>query len=122
MVGFLDPLRYVCDLTGGPYTRSVDHQQWLAILKSKRPFLAVQFTGNSDSTSFARELSGLRADLAAAGVPHWLEFKRQHYVVSVGSSNAGVLADVRERTLASWQAWCDHVPEIKDRRLAVLEG
>jgi hypothetical protein len=122
IVGFLDPMRYVCDSTAGPYTRSVDQRLWLSIMKSKDPFLAVQFTGNSNSTSFALEQSDLRADLAAADVPHWVEFKRQHYMVSVGSSDASILADVHERTLASWRAWCGYAPEIKDRYLAVSKG
>ena len=122
LVGFLDPMRYISNLTAGPYTRSVDHRQWLSMMKAKNPFVAIHFTGNSDSASFSVELSGLRADLAALGIANWVEFKRQHYVVSVGCSHAELLDGIQQRTVASWQAWCQHVPEIKHRQLTALRG
>jgi hypothetical protein len=112
-------MRYVVDSTPGPYTRPPDHRRWLSTLRQWTPSVAIHFTGNSDSTSFSGELDGLRRDLVESSVGHWVEFKRQHYVVSVGSASREVLGTIEERTLDSWHGWCDHVPEIRNRSLDV---
>jgi hypothetical protein len=119
LVGFLDPMRYITDSTPGPYSRPSDHRRWLSILRQWAPFVAVHFTGNSDSTSFSGELESLRRDLVESSVGHWVEFKRQHYVVSVGSASRELLRTTEERTLASWHRWCNRVPEIRNRNLDV---
>lgn len=118
-LGFLDPMRYVRGPANGPYTSSEDHRPWLSALRSARAALSVHFTGNSDASSLASELAALRSDLAETGFPFWLEVRRQHYVVSVGSRSSDLLDSVEAGTRASWNAWCDNVPEIRSRQLDV---
>ena len=120
LVGFLDPMRYAIDSHGAACTRSGDHLQWLDTLKTHKQFASVHFTGNSDSRSLADELNGLRQDLQDAQVFSWREFKRQHYVVSVGCSSPQLLKQIEKQVLSSWNAWCSYVPEIRDRRLTVV--
>ncbi len=119
VLGFLDPMRYVREPRGGPYTSSPDHRQWLRALRSPRVSLAVQFTGNSDYHSLSAELSALRSDLEEMGFPFSIEVRRQHYVVSVGSRTPDLLDLVEAKTRSSWNAWCNHVSEIKNRQLDI---
>jgi hypothetical protein len=119
LMGFVDPMRYVRDSRLGPYTHSTDHRRWLAILNNWGPSLAVHFTGNSDSASLLAELDALREDLKQSGFPFWLEIRRQHYVVSVGSPGIEALDALERRATASWAAWCERVPEIKSRDLDI---
>jgi hypothetical protein len=88
VLGFLDPMRYVRDSRGGPYTSSSDHRRWRRALRGAQTSVAVKFTGNSDAHSLLAELSALRSDLEEIGFRFWLEVRRQHYVVSVGSRTA----------------------------------
>ena len=121
VIGFLDPNRYTINSIFGPFTRSADHREWLRILSVRGPFVAIHFTGNSDRASFTVELEELRRDLIESAIPRWREFRRQHYVVSVGCVDTDILAKIQERVLASWSAWCDRVPEIKTRKLRVFQ-
>jgi hypothetical protein len=122
LVGFLDPMRYITDSTPGPYSRPSDHRRWLSILRQRTPLAAVHFTGNSDFTSFFAELNNLRRDLVESGIEYWVEFKRQHYVVSVGSPSRELLTVIEERTRSSWRGWCNRVPEIRTHNLDVLRN
>ena len=103
----------------GPYTHSIDHRQWLGILSDWGLSIAAHFTGNSDSASLLAELDALRVDLTQSGFLFWLEIRRQHYVVSVGSPRIEVLDALECRVRASWAAWCQWVPEIKSHELDV---
>ncbi len=122
LVGFLDPMRYVRNSKIGPYTHSIDHRCWLAILHEWGPSLAVHFTANSDSASLVAELHSLHEDLKQSGFPFWIEIRRQHYVVSVGAPDIEALNALESRTMASWAAWCDRVPEIKSSELNILRS
>jgi hypothetical protein len=122
LLGFLDPMRYVRDLRSGPYTHSADHRRWLRILSKWQPAVSLHFTGNSDSASLLAELDALRLDLKQSGFPFWLEIRRQHYVVSVGSAVIETLDALESRVIASWSAWCGRVPEIKSRELDIARS
>ncbi len=122
VIGFLDPCRYVCDQKPGPYTHSVDHRDWLASLRNFPCPVALHFTGNRASATLLEELKELREDLARSNFPHWLEVRRQHYVVSVGARDGGLLDKLERRISESWSDWCDRVPEIKTRRLTLLRS
>jgi hypothetical protein len=122
VLGFLDPMRYVREPRGGPYTSSSDHKRWLWALRAPATALAVQFTGNSDSTSLTSELDALHSDLEDIGFPFWLEVRRQHYVVSVASRTPEVLNLVERKTIASWSSWCDIVGEIKSRHIDICKS
>jgi hypothetical protein len=122
LLAFLDPMRYVLARASGPYTSSIDHRQWLTAVGVALPTLTVQFTGNSDSNALQAELTALRADLIASGFENWLEVRRQHYVVSVGSNQPGLLVELEKRVRAAWREWCDHVPEIVTRDLNILKS
>ena len=119
VLGFLDPMGYLCHSTDGPYTSQTDHRRWLWRFRPWRTSLLVQFTGNNDSASLEQELHCLRADLEAIGLAHWLEVRRQHYVVSVGSQALDLVESVRQRVVRSWNEWCDKVDEIKTRDLVI---
>jgi hypothetical protein len=93
-----------------------------SILRQWSPLAVVHFTGNSDSSSFSAELDSLRRDLVQSRIDHYVEFRRQHYVVSVGSASPELLTTIAERTLHSWRGWCDRVPEIRNRNLDVLRN
>jgi hypothetical protein len=119
VLGFLDPMRYLCHQKDGPYTSQTDHRRWLWKFRPWRTSLVVQFTGNNDAASLAEELQCLRADLEAVGFAHWLEVRRQHYVVSVASQALDLVEAVRQRVVQSWNEWCDSVDEIKTRNLII---
>ena len=120
VLGFLDPMRYLCHRKDGPYTSQTDHRRWLWRFRPWRTSLVVQFTGNNDAASLAEELQCLRADLEAIGFAHWMEVRRQHYVVSVGSQALDLVGKVvRQRVVRSWNEWCDSVDEIKTRDLSI---
>ena len=97
VIGFLDPLRYVCDQKPGPYTHSLDHREWLASLRNFTCPVALHFTGNNDWATLRRELKKLREDLVQSDFPRWLEVRRQHYVVSVGARDDGLLDELERR-------------------------
>jgi len=120
VLGFLDPMRYVRGSCQPDETSSTDHRQWLAILRERDPVLVVHFTGNRDAASLSLELAELREDLGQCGFGSWTEVQRQSYVVSVGSRNSDILAELEGRVWGSWQAWCDAVaPEIVNRDLRI---
>jgi hypothetical protein len=94
----------------------------LSAVAVAQPTLAVQFTGNSDSSSLQAERTALRADLTTSDFKNWLEVRRQHYVVSVASNQLGVVVELENKVRAAWREWCDHVPEIVTRDLNILRS
>ncbi len=53
--------------------------------------------GNNDWATLRRELKKLREDLVQSDFPRWLEVRRQHYVVSVGARDDGLLDELERR-------------------------
>jgi len=119
VLGFLDPMRYRTEEIGGPYTGPSGHGRWLSVLARHPQAVTVHFTGNCDTRSRGKELESMRGDLEGAGFKFWVEFRRQHYVVSVAARRKSTVLALECRIIESWKRWCGGVRRIRVPTLRV---